>query len=299
MKEEKTKISNQLRNKSRAKFLILNFIFVSLILILNFTFLGCKKTAPVSTTAVPKRIISLAPSITEIIFALGLGDRLVGVTTYCDYPEEAKKKPKIGGMINPSLEAIMNIKPDVVILTPEGNTKDVSERLKSLRIKTYTFTARRIYELPDAIRKLGRFLGAEERSEELASEIEKGLKKYKSTSKKNKKAIFIIWPEPLVVAGSGTAIDDAISLLGLENIASKAKVTYPKYSIEEIIYQSPDLIFIGRGHTDVKESSATLLKRISTTPAVRNNNVCYLSDSLYRLGPRVIKGIEEMSLCIR
>jgi iron complex transport system substrate-binding protein len=99
----------------------------------------------------------------------------------------------------------------------------------------------------------------------------------------------------LIVAGPGTAIDDAITLLGAENIASRAKIPYPKYSIEEIIRQSPDIIFIGSGHINMKVVSKGLLKKIAEVPAVKNGAVFYISDRLYRLGPRVIKGIEEMA----
>lgn len=103
----------------------------------------------------PKRIVSLAPSMTEILYALGLGDNIVGVTTFCDYPEEAKKKPKIGGMSNPSLEAVISLKPDIVVLTTDGNPKEFEERLVSLKIKTFVFQARRLSGLPQGIRELG------------------------------------------------------------------------------------------------------------------------------------------------
>ncbi len=103
----------------------------------------------------------------------------------------------------------------------------------------------------------------------------------------------------MIVAGPGTAVDDAITLLGHKNIASGVAVAYPKYSLEEIIHQSPDVIFIGKGHTNMHKISATLLKKIKSVPAVRNNNVFYVSDSLYRLGPRVIQGIEELAVHLR
>ncbi|MBI5188057.1 MAG: cobalamin-binding protein [Nitrospirae bacterium] len=258
----------------------------------------------------PDRILSLAPSTTEILFAMGLGDRIVGVTNFCDYPGEAKKKPKIGGMSNPSLEAVILLKPDIVIMTTDGNPKEFEERLRSLKIKTYVFKARRLSELPQGIRDMGLALGVKERAETLAKEIEDAINKFKVRGQESapphpplskggqrggKKVLFIIWPEPLIVAGPGTAIDDAITLLDGENIASKAKVPYPKYSIEEIIHQAPDVIFIGKGHIDMKKVSSGLLKRIAVVPAVKNGAVFYISDSLYRLGPRVIEGIEEMA----
>ena len=110
----------------------------------------------------PKRIISLAPSTTEILYALGLGDHIVGVTTFCDYPEAAKAKAKIGGMSNPSLEAVVSLKPDIVVMTTDGNPKEFEERLRSLKIMTYVFTARRLSELPQGIRELGRGAGSKE-----------------------------------------------------------------------------------------------------------------------------------------
>ena len=253
----------------------------------------------------PKRIISLAPSLTEILFALGLGDNIVGVTTFCDYPEEAKKKPKIGGMSNPSLEAVIALKPDVVVLTTDGNPKEFEERLVSLKIKTYVFEARTITELPQGIRELANAMGVKERGERLAKSIEEGVRKATASASRGekisrKKVLFIVWPEPLIVAGPGTAIDDAITLLGYDNIASHAATAYPKYSIEEVMRQAPDVLVIGKGSgMDMVEISKGILKRLAIVPAVRNKRVCYVGDGLYRLGPRVVQGIEELSACLK
>jgi iron complex transport system substrate-binding protein len=250
----------------------------------------------------PKRIISLAPNMTEILFALGLGDKIAGVTTFCDYPREAKLKPKVGGMSNPSLETVVSMKPDIVMMTTDGNPKEFEERLRSLHIRTYVFRARKLSELPQGIREMGTALGVTKKAEILAGEIETAVNKAirsRLNQSLKKRVLFIIWPEPLIVAGPGTEIDDAINLLGVENTASKARARYPKYSIEEIIRQSPDVIFIGKGHEDIKEMSEVLLKKIARIPAVKNGKVFFLSDNLYRLGPRVVKGIEEMSGCLR
>ncbi len=295
----------------------------NLILILSLCF-----SVPSSFAEPPQRIVSLAPNITEILYAIGLGDRITGVTLFCDYPDEAKKKTKVGGMSNPSLEAVISLEPDIVIMTTDGNPKEFEERLHSLKIRTYVFRARRLSEFPQGIRDLGTALGAKERADMLAGGIETTIKKYRASnltlnSKPSghrtvpinhhftggrdegtdghfkKKVLFIIWPEPLIAAGPGTAIDDAISLLGMENIASKARASYPKYSVEEIIRQSPDIIFIGKGHSDVKEITGGLLKKIAMVPAVSTGKVFYLSDKLYRLGPRVAQGIEEMAGCLR
>lgn len=251
----------------------------------------------------PDRIISLAPNITEILFALGLGESIVGVTNFCDYPEEAMKKPKVGGMTNPSLEAVVSLRPDIVVMTTDGNQKEFEEKIRSLKIKTYVFKARRISELPQGTRNLGRKLGAQEKADMLAREIEQSINAFRASGQKsqgrNNKVLFIIWPEPLIVAGPGTAIDDIITLLQANNSASQATVAYPKYSIEEIIHQEPDYIMIGKGHENVKEISKGLLRKVARVPAVKNGSVCFVSDTLYRLGPRIVKGIEEIARCIR
>jgi iron complex transport system substrate-binding protein len=254
----------------------------------------------------PKRIISLAPSTTEILYALGLGDRIVGVTTFCDYPEAAKAKAKIGGMSNPSLEAVVSLKPDIVVLTTDGNPKEFEERLRSLQITTFVFTARRLSELPQGIRELGGALGVKNKADKLADEIEGDIEKIQKSSLVSrpssikKKILYIVWPEPLIVAGPGTIIDDAITLLGDVNIAQGAVSAYPKYSIEEVIRQAPDVILIGKGSgMDMMAISRGILKRMTSVPAVKSGAICYLGDGLYRLGPRVVQGIEELAECLK
>jgi iron complex transport system substrate-binding protein len=285
-----------------------SIIFIILILSFYGAALAAESAVP------PHRIVSLAPSTTEILFALGLGDNIVADTTFCDYPEDAKKKPKIGGMSNPSLEAIITMKPDLVVMTTDGNPKEIEERLRSLHIRTYVFTARRLVELPQGIRDMGVVVGVKERAERLAREIETGINTVKGRKSamvtdhdvRNPKSaiplkvLFIVWPEPLIVAGPGTVMDDAISLLGYENIVAAAKTSYPKYSIEEVIRQAPDVIFVGKASgMDIRDLSRKILNRLASVPAVGNNSVCYISDNLYRLGPRVIKGIEELTACER
>ena len=239
-----------------------------------------------------------------MLFALGLGDRIVGVTTFCDYPEEAKAKAKIGGMSNPSLEAIVTLKPDLVLMTMDGNPREVEERLRSMNIKTFVFTARTLAELPQGIREMGAAVGVRDKADVLAKEIESAIMPTGSRVKgqrlkTSKKVLFIVWPEPLIVAGPGTAIGDAIDLLGLENTAAQAKTTYPRYSIEEVIRQAPDVLFIGKGSgMDMRTVSKGILKKLSSVPAVKNGAVCYVGDSLYRLGPRVVQGIEELEKCL-
>ena len=263
--------------------------------------------APVPAAAEsPQRIISLSPATTEILFALGLGDRIVGVTSFCDHPEEAKSKARIGGMSNPSLEAIVALTPDLVVLTTDGNPQEAEERLRRLGIATYVWRERTLAELSNGIRRLGAALQAARQGEQLAREIESSLKKYRAAGKSQraekaqKKVLFIVWPEPLLVAGPGSAIADALDLLGLQNIAARAPTSYPRYSIEEVIREAPEVLYIGKGSgMDMQSVSDDVLKKLASVPAVKNGRVCYVGDGLYRLAPRVIEGIEELAACAR
>ena len=257
----------------------------------------------VSSTDTPKRIVSVAPNITEILFELGVDDRLVGVSSFCDYPEAAKQKSKIGGLSNPSLEAVVSLKPDMVFLTHDGNPQAFEERLRSMKIRTVVIQARKISDLPRGIRQVGAVVGATEKAEFLAVNIEKRINVFVERQRispglakpaKKQKVLFIIWPDPLIVAGPGTTTDEALTLLGLDNIAAQTSTAYPKYSIEEILRQAPDLIFIGKGNGMDKVADG-LLRRLKTVPAVRNGRVFYVSDYLYRLGPRTMNGVDELA----
>jgi ABC-type Fe3+-hydroxamate transport system substrate-binding protein len=192
-------------------------------------------------------------------------------------------------------------------MTTDGNQKEFAERLHSLKIRTYVFRATRLADLPQGIREMGEALGVKEKADSLSHGIELSMEKIirerrassATGGSHREKVLFIIWPEPLIVAGPGTAIDDAITLLGANNIASRAKAPYPKFSVEEIIRRSPDIIFIGKGHAEMTDVSQGLLKKIADIPAVRNKKVFFLSDNLYRLGPRMAKGLEELAACLK
>lgn len=268
--------------------------------------LGWSGTALCSQPPPPQRIVSLAPAMTEMLFALGLGKRIVGVTSACDRPAEARTKAKIGGMANPSIEAIVALKPDLVVMNTDGNPKAVAERLAKLGIKTHIFRARRLGELPAGIREMGRALGARTAADVLAAGIETAIRATKGLHQGKpspsgaggcRKALFVIWPAPLIVAGPGTILDDAMGLLGMCNIAAGAKVPYPRFSLEAVIERRPDLILIGQGHADMKSVSSRFLKSLSMLEAVKRGRVCYMDDGLYRPGPRIPAGMAELDRC--
>ena len=250
------------------------------------------------------KIISLAPNLTEVLYDLGLGEQVIAVSSYCDYPPAVKAKPKIGGMSNPSLEGIVAMKPDAVVLTDDGNPREIEERLRGLGIRTHVFRAKRLDDLPREIRALGAALNVEAQADRSARRIERAVRRYGQASRQDpappeRRVLVVVQPEPLMVAGSGTAIHDVLTLLGLRNIAADARSGYPRYSLEEVIRQAPDIIFIGRGHGDMKAQSRRLLKRLQSLEAIRQGRVYYIGDALFRMGPRITLGIAEIAGHVR
>jgi iron complex transport system substrate-binding protein len=249
--------------------------------------------------APPTRIVSLAPNLTEILYDLGVEDRIAAVTDYCDYPPAARAKPRIGGFANPSLEAIVSLRPDWVVMTEDGNPQVLERRLRALGIRTYTFKARRITELPQEIRAMGRILGvtatADRRADWIDIRIRRiGEGKARASRHRVKNAIFVVQPAPLIAAGKGTTIDDAFAILGIDNIAAAGGVSYPKYSLEEVIRLGPDALFFGRGR-GMEERVKPLIEKFSTLDAVRSGRVFFVGETIYRLGPRIVSGLEEMA----
>ena len=255
-----------------------------------------------AAAASPGRIVSLAPNLTEILYDLGVENRIAAVTDYCDYPPGARTKPKIGGFVNPSLEAIVSLRPDLVVMTEDGNPRVLERRLRTLGIRTYIFKARRIKELPQEIRAMGRILGVGTAADRRADWIETRIRRIgegtdTASRRRVRKAIFIVQPMPLIAAGKGTTIDDAFTILGIDNIAAAGKTRYPKYSLEEIIRLEPDALFFGRGR-GMEARAKPLIERLATLDAVRSGRVFFVGETIYRLGPRIASGLEEMAACL-
>lgn len=253
----------------------------------------------VATAASPERIVSLAPNLTEILYDLGVGNRIVAVTDYCDSPPAARTKPRIGGFVNPSLEAIASLRPDWVVMTEDGNPQLLERRLRTLGIRTYIFRARRIDQLPQEIRTIGAILGIETVAGRKADWIETellriGKKRAAPSQRQIRKALFVVQPAPLIAAGQGTTIDDAFGILGVENIAATGKTGYPKFSLEELIRRGPDALFFGKG-LGMEGRAKSLIERLGALEAVRSGRVFFVGDAIYRLGPRIVSSLEEMA----
>lgn len=242
-----------------------------------------------------QRIVSLAPNLTEIVFALGLENELVGVTDFCDFPPEAKRKAKVGGMINPSLEVILALRPDLILATVEGNRAETVSNLERLGLPIFVVKLRGLQGLFSSIEKLGEVTGRDEAARALVQQLQgrvgEVVRRVKGLSRP--RVLYLVWPEPPIVPGKGTLIDDLIRLAGGESISGDSSIPYPQYSLEEIVARSPDVIVISSKHGE-KETSNLLqrLHHLRSLPAVRQGRIHFLDgDLVNRPGPRIVEGL--------
>ncbi len=269
------------------------------LIIVVFLLAGCLSAAPkgdgVSSGAAPSRIISLAPSNTEILFALGLGDRIVGVTEYDDYPPEAKGKEKIGGFKTVNIEKVVSLEPDLVLATG-GVQTEVVENLKGIGVPVVVLDAKNVGDVLENIMLVGRITGREKEAGKLVNDMKRRINPVKkSRHGRPKRTMFIIWGNPLMVAGPDTFANDLIDLAGGENIFSDAVTQYPEVSMESVIERDPEVIISG-GHAGL---NFTLLKTQagwSEISAVKNNSLYVINaDIVSRPGPRIVTAVEQFS----
>ncbi len=240
-------------------------------------------------------IVSIAPSNTEILFALGLGDRVVGVTEACDYPKEAKSKPKVG-QVEMNIEKIMEISPDLVVAVGSMQLP-VIETLSNLGIPVLALDPKTLRDVLDSIVLVGKATGTEDAAELLVQSLSNEIQGVRSkaalaVTKQARPRVFVeIWDDPLMTAGPGTFIDELIKVAGGENIAVDAGLEWPEFSVEVVIERDPDVIItVWTDKDDVLGRSAW--KGISACKTRRIHRVN--PDILTRPGPRLVQGLEVL-----
>jgi iron complex transport system substrate-binding protein len=253
----------------------------------------------VSFSFPPKKIVSLAPNITEILFGLGLDEEIVGVSIHCDFPEKAKTKIQVGSYISLDFERIISLRPDLIVATGSGNTRDMVERLEQLGFPTYVIFPRNFNDVLRSIRHLGEVVGREREGLNLIQEMERRKKRVVELTQglPRPKVFLQIGEVPLVTVGRNSFGDDLIHLAGGENVAGKEKEMYPRWSLEEILKRAPEVILVSS--MNPRGDYTRILKawsRWKTIPAVKNGRLHVIdSDLVDRPSPRIIEGLEEMA----
>jgi iron complex transport system substrate-binding protein len=244
----------------------------------------------------PRRVVSLAPSITEIVYALGAQQLLKGATLYSDHPEEAKMLPRVGSYVKLDLERIVALRPNLCLAVKDGNPRHIIEKLDRLGVKTFVLNQRNINDIVETVDVLGRVLGVEENADKLVLSMQLRLKRIKemvADVKSTPRVFFQIDASPIITAGRDTFIHELITRAGGINLA-ETKTGYPRYSWEDILLMEPEVVIIASmaGGYSPEELKADW-KKWKQIPAVHTNRVYVVDAGLIdRPTPRLLDGLE-------
>ena len=249
-----------------------------------------------------EKIISLAPSNTEMAYYLGLQDRLAGVTEYCNYPPEAKNKPRVGGFSTVDVEKVVSLQPDLV-LAADIHSKSATPMLEKLGFRVATFKPKTMNSVIDDFSLLARLCGIPAQSEikitALKNRVEAITAQTRGLAEKNKRSVLIvIWHDPLMAAGGNTLGGDIIRLAGGVNIADKLE-GHANLGIETVLSADPQVIIVptsmGESGSKIRDA-ITRDTRLKDVAAVRNNSVYTIDgDVLLRYGPRSVDALEQVA----
>jgi iron complex transport system substrate-binding protein len=250
----------------------------------------------------PQRIISLAPSNSEILFALGLADRVVAVTDYCNYPPEAEAKPTIGGFSTPNMESIVALSPDLILATSIHEAKIIPQ-LESRGLTVLALNPKRIDDVLEAILLTGKVVGVDENAAELVTSMRQRIKAVTERTvglapEQKPRVFYIVWHDPLMTAGSGTLQDELVEKAGGLNIAHEL-VDYADISLEAVITANPEVIIAGAGHGSSADQTfryAQTEPRLRDTSARQHDRIYAIdADLTSRPGPRVVEGLDKFA----
>jgi iron complex transport system substrate-binding protein len=264
--------------------------------------------AALLAAAPPQRIVSTAPSITELLYALGLGDRVVGVTRFCRYPPEAQLKPKIGDYTSPNLEAIAALRPDLVVI--QTNPVHLADRLHALKLRVLEVDQENIAAIYRSIKEVGAATGTERAATALTEKIRQGLAtiRMRVTGLPRVRMMFVVGRSPdrldgLVVVGRASYLNEVIEMAGGENVFRDAVAPYPEVSLEEVMARNPQVIVDMGDMSDTvgvteqhKRSVIALWDRIPTLAAVKQHRVFAVASDMFVVpGPRVIDAAQAFA----
>ena len=245
-----------------------------------------------------RRVVSLAPSVTEILFAVGLDAEVVGVTTFCDYPAKAKSKPKVGSSV-PNLEAILGLKPDLIVGNKDFVRPDVLAKLEQLKIPVFLLFPRTVEEILGHIGTVGRLVGRDREARAVVQGLRDRLSEVRSrmASAKPVRVFYVVNTDPLISVGSGSFIHQMLELAGGENIVGQTAIPYPKVSLEEVLRRDPEVLLFPVGTAEgIPEAEQQRWRKWTTLSAVAHNRLHQVRAELVnRPGPRVVDGVEALA----
>ena len=254
----------------------------------------------------PVRIVSMAPDLTEIVFALGLGDRIAAVTRDSDYPPAALAKPKVGTFWQPNIEAVIATKPDLVVALAIEQQRDLARRLTRIGYDCLAVEIQKIDGLFDAIAAIGEAADAREQAQELSDKMKTAIHRLQTAAagRPRVRVLWVVQREPLRVAGRDTFVNEMIELAGGENAVGPTLHKYPPIGAEEVIAAKPEVIIepamLPGALDEQRRQAVSYWSRYANLPAVANERICVIKgDTVSRLGPRLSNAIEDIAKCLR
>ena len=258
----------------------------------------------VALTQSARRIISLTPTATELLFAIGAGDQVVGVTEYCNFPPEAAKKTRVGGFSGAtiSVEQIVVLKPDLVLLSGDMHGKVIA-LLENLGVRTFALEPASFADVYRDIRAVGLLAGRTSRAEAVVADMERRIAAIPpwKAGEPRPGVFWELWDDPLMTAGGSTFVSEAIALAGGRNVFEDLKERWPMVNLEQLMLRKPDWIIAGDDHGETLNAAAVARRSgWSALPAVRNGRVAVVdSDIVSRGGPRLADAVEALAAILR
>ncbi len=251
----------------------------------------------ITITNTPQRIISLAPSLTEMIYGLGLGDKLVGNTLYCDYPNEAKNVTKVGDLLNVDAEKVLSLKPDIVFITTEGNTLESYKKLKDMKLNIFVSNPKNYEGIKKTLKDIAKIFNVSQKADSIINNWDNRINEIVKNNivDTTKYIMFVIQLKPLIVAGKNTFLNEYIRLLGYNNITHDSKVNYPILNREEVLKRNPDYIIYSFEDEKIKEKMLELYPEWKRLNAIKNNGIITVDPNIYfRPGMRFVDATENL-----
>lgn len=253
---------------------------------------------PLDLPAPPRRIVSLVPSVTEVLFAIGAQGSLVGVTDFCDYPPEARRKARVGDMLAPNLEMLVSLKPDLVVATPSGNREEIFDQLRRLGFPVYLVDP---VSVPDVLRlvvALGDLTGRRDGAAAVTADLERRIAAVRArvAGRPHPRVLYVLWPEPLIVPGRGSLVSELIALSGGLSVTADQGHGYPRMSLEAAVGRAPEVIVLARHGGPAGPAAVAQWQRLESLPAIRSGRLYAVDGNLlHRYGPRVVDGLELLA----
>ena len=245
------------------------------------------------------RVVSLAPNLTEIVFALGDGNRLAGDTDFCDYPPEAIRKPHVGGLVNPNLEQIVSLMPDLVLATKSINRRETVSALDHIGLPVFVTDPRSVETMIASVEQIGRALGTEKSGETLAEDLRSRLADLdrRLAGAAPRRVLFVVWTDPLISVGRDTFIADALRHAGGRSVVD-TNAEWPHISLEEIVRLQPDVLVFASAHAGETQRDIDALRARpgwKNLQAIERGKIVVVSDAINRPAPRMVDAIEFLA----